>query len=216
MIAESQPSAPPIAPPLTNPAHPGYGSSTHVAAYAFDPKIHPQPLPSFPTLDYLPGTSTSLNDTVIRDSDNHIYDATGQGNRKKLFDSTVYASRTGKLCGYRVPRAQAEISALVPEGVPEPNVTLSTDVHQKVMASAEHGYKKLDYEVLHKVEKPRINTGNMNKAYAFGWQRFVNPSILPRNRWSLPSDAPTGVADNDDVRVNDKRIRPVMVSTRNI
>jgi hypothetical protein len=197
---------------LANPAAPGYGANVKRTGI-FDTQINPKPLPTFPDLDYMPGESTALNDVVLT-KDNLRFSSTPQDNAER--QNLRYQTSVAALHGYRTPRQTLSVFPKIKKHndyMPEPQ--LDVDVYMKTMASAEHGYRKLDNSVYQRVQMGgKGPKGFSTFMRADGLERDANSSIHKEARKGLSFDTPAAKPMIQTVAPNHNKVAPVLAATR--
>ena len=197
-----------------NPADAGFGNSKK-SIKLFDPKINPKPLPSYPMMEIMPTSSTSLNDTVINREQFKIYKKEASlPDYNNIFEAMVHNCRTGAYSGYRRPMAMGNHPAFETDLYDAPDV-ISADIVRKNVASNPYGYMTLDKSVLKRMNEKRGNIGYGLRARRHGLERDKNWAAQPLCRQALPQSAAMGIPDTDAIRLGNKKVGVIHTFTPN-
>lgn len=198
---------------LKNPASTGYSKSVSRTGL-FDTQINPKPLPTFPDLDYMATDASALNDVVLT-KDNLKFDSFPMDNRER--QSLQYQTPVAALHGFRTPRATLNDFPSIkkyPDNMGESQ--LDRSVFLKTLASAEHGYRKLDEAVHERVKKggkgPR---GYSTFMRSDGRERDANSSINAMAKRGLTFDSAAAKPQIQTVAPNHQKVAPVLAATPN-
>ena len=197
---------------LVNPAATGY--SRHVSRTGLlDTQINPKPLPTFPDLDYMPSSSTALNDVVLT-KDNLKFSSVPMDNKER--QSLQYQTPVAALHGFRTPRSTLQSFPGVKK-YPEStgHTQLDSELYMKTISSAEYGYKKLDNAVHERVKKGgRGSRGFSTYMRSDGLERDANASIHAMARRGLTFDSAAAKPQIQTVAPNHKKVAPVLAAAR--
>ena len=199
---------------LHNPAATGFSRAHKRKNVYLDTEINPSKLPTFPQLDHMDTEASALNDVMLTRGSMRINIApTPNVTGGKLLSQTAVAA----LHGYRTPRVVMENMPTFKSGKPtEVDYQLDLDGYYKTMASAEHGNRVLDDEVLKRVKMGgRGPQGNLGMIRAGGLERDANSSIRKSAPLGLSHDAKTAKSQIYTVAPNHKATRPVLAAARN-
>lgn len=199
---------------IRNPIDTGYGAATLSKPKLIDSAINPKPLPTYPSLDYMPTAASGLNDVVMTRNNLRF---TEKVKDRSEFNALLYHTQVSALHGNRVPRVTMDAFPKVKK-FPEPDAThqLNTDAYFKVQASAEHGFRKLDDGVYRRVQLggggPR---GFSSYIRADGRERDQNKSINAQMPHGLTFDSETAKPNMHYLAPNHRPVAPVLAATPN-
>lgn len=191
------------------------GNSSGARVAMMDPTVDPRPLPTFPDLATMPGESAALNDIAVSAAQVKLTPS----NISNVDPAAVeYENLKGGVRGYRTgvqPVAPKSRNFTYTQVEPEPE-TINTARYYSVLAAAEHGWKAVDEDVLSRVITQRGIMGNGQYARNAGYDRVENKAIPVAPAVGFKRTAITGVSSNDDLRINDSRVRPVLAAAPNV
>lgn len=191
------------------------GDPPHISTL---PNICEGPLPLFPRLDVMPGSSTAYNDgeemsewsQYIVPGDNHVSNANldfeiGHGALQG------YKTGTSNL-GYEDPPKFPREFVLANKNVQE---TVTNDALDHAIAEARFGWHGVDDHTLAmqrqlNFQHNRGRAGWEESGRRYGLERDWNKANLPWVPWNIPEDAETSVEQisPDEIQINGEGINP--------
>ena len=182
------------------------------------PNIAEGPLPLFPMLDVMPGSSTAYNDgedleewkAYIVGGDNMV------SNNNLDFEIMHgalqgYKTSTSRL-GYEEPPKYPREFALLNRDTQEP---VANDAVDHSIAEAPFGWHAVDQHTLALQKQLNFNHNLGFKAIdeggrRYGLEREWNKAILPKNPWNIPEDSETTIPmeSPDEINVNGDAVNP--------
>jgi len=182
------------------------------------PNIAEGPLPLFPRLDVMPGSSSAYNDgeemsewaNYIVKGDNgvqnsHLDFELGHGALQGFKTSTSNL-------GYEDPPKYPREFALLNRGVQE---TIANDAVDHSIAEARFGWHAVDDHTLGLQKQLNFNhnlgfKGIDEGGRRYGFEREWNKSIIAKNPWNIPenSETTTPMESPDEINVNGEAVNP--------
>ena len=182
------------------------------------PNIAEGPLPLFPRLDVMPGSSTAYNDGEdLEEWKNYIVPGDNMVQNSHLdFELTHgalqgFKTSTSNL-GYEDPPKYPREFAILNRSVQE---TIANDAVDHSIAEARFGWHAVDDHTLGLQKQLNFNhnlgfKGIDEGGRRYGFEREWNKSILPKNPWNIPENSETAIPmeSPDEINVNGDSINP--------
>lgn len=201
---------------IGNPATSGYLDETNQTRFGlFDPKIHPNDQMTYPMLETMPQDSTAIGETVLTADSFKI----GEDPEMEKIDYGIFQQQLAKadIHGYRTGLERHDPSRFGDPVQSVPDLTpIDVDRYHKVMASSEYGYNAIDRTVLRKVSGNKKIMGYNQYGRAYGLERAANRAIIESPADGLEYTTPTAVPSNDNIKINQSGIKPVLVAAPNV
>lgn len=182
------------------------------------PNIAEGPLPLFPRLDVMPGSSSAYNDGMEMAEWANYIDKGDNGVQNSHLDFEIshgalqgFKTSTSNL-GYEDPPKYPREFALLNRTVQE---TIANDAVDHSLAEASFGWHAVDDHTLGLQKQLNFNhnlgfKGIDEGGRRYGFEREWNKSIISKNPWNIPenSETTTPMESPDEININGEAVNP--------